>query len=80
MASQSPISLFRFIYIVFFSVQNLANSDSLILNDRVEEIRGKCFVSVYMFNIYFFLNIRIQYCIDELLTHYISARFSNKRH
>ncbi|XP_015771353.1 PREDICTED: uncharacterized protein LOC107349685 [Acropora digitifera] len=37
MASQS---LFSFVYIVFLSVQNLGNSDSLILKDSAEEIRG----------------------------------------
>ena len=51
MASQS---LFSFVYIVFLSVQNLGNSDSLILKDSSEEIRGKCFFPVYIFNFCFF--------------------------
>lgn len=44
-------SLFSFVYIVFLSVQNLGNSDSLILKDSPEEIRGKCFFPVYIFSI-----------------------------
>lgn len=51
MASQS---LFSFVYIVFLCVQNLGNSDSLILKDSSEEIRGKCFFPVYIFNFCFF--------------------------